>query len=141
MGATANCPSVEQMLGITDPSDPCQNASAVSSSGTLTGSPCPSAEQLAGIVDPSDPCQATTGGSTTNTATGITALLQSISQAISPTAPTTNGSSCFSFAFPWIGTSQNGVCVMPVSVPSSVGTLITVGIAAFLLLSLAKKGR
>lgn len=51
MGQIAPCPSLEQLMGITDPSDPCQNATAASGpypSGsacynTSTGAnvPCP----------------------------------------------------------------------------------------------------
>jgi hypothetical protein len=48
----AGCPSIEQLMGITDPSDPCQSGGTVAS-----GSPCPSLDQLMGVVNPNDPCQ------------------------------------------------------------------------------------
>lgn len=150
MGQAAACPSIEQLLGITDSADPCQNPSAVTASGTPAAgtAPCPSAEQLAGIVDPSDPCQATTlangtpntSATPTTTASNLgTALNSLVSAFTGGTQVNTSGGACFQTAFPWFGTNQGGVCVPAIAVPSPWGTVITVGVVGFLLFSLMKK--
>jgi hypothetical protein len=45
-GAAPNCPSLEQLMGISDPTDPCQNPAACAPGATLIGGTC---------YDPSNP--------------------------------------------------------------------------------------
>jgi hypothetical protein len=148
MGQAAGCPSVEQLLGITDSADPCQNPSAVTSTGAPAAgtAPCPSAEQIAGIVDPSDPCQATTlangqpnASVPSTTASNLGSALQSLVSAFTGGTTVNTSGPCFQVAFPWIGTTQAGVCVPAIAVPSPWGTVITVGVVALLVIGLVKK--
>lgn len=69
MGA-ANCPSLLQLQGVTDPTDPCQQGGpqAIPFVPMGTTATCPSLEQLMGVRDPSDPCQS--GASVTTAADG-----------------------------------------------------------------------
>jgi hypothetical protein len=132
-------------MGIVDASDPCQ-ATTLAGGQPNASSPCPSVEQMMGIVDASDPCQATTlaGGQPnpsaipSSTFTNLGTALQSLVSSFTGATPTA-GAPCFQIAFPWIGSSQGGVCVPSVAVPSPWGTVITAGVVAFLLMGLLRK--
>jgi hypothetical protein len=42
----ANCPSLEQLMGITDPSDPCQSGGAATSAQAVMTGPTPTASEI-----------------------------------------------------------------------------------------------
>lgn len=76
MADVANCPSMEQMLGITDPNDPCQAANVLPlSSATVSGQPTspstllPSVQTLEQGLTPSQIAAAGGGAPTTSLAT------------------------------------------------------------------------
>lgn len=76
-----------------------------------------------------DTCYDTSSGNGFDCTTGLP-----VPPAASPAAA--SGSTCFTPAFPWLGSSSAGVCVPVFSVPAPWGIVVSAGLAALVAFKL-----
>lgn len=112
MGSTDNCPSLKQLMGITDPSDPCQSGAPVAS--TSNGTPCYT------NADGSINCAG-------------------VSSSVDVVAAGVGSGMCFSWTFPFVGSKVQGVCVPAIAVPSPWDTILTISVLGLIGYKLAQK--